>query len=262
MGYRTIERAMSAVPPITQIQSRIASILGRFDPGARAALDTSSAPQMIAEFTPPPASGFDPFGATYQAAVAASQSQRLADQMGVASASYSPYATAIGGTWAGTMAVSSDMFVMNPNPGSSIGKVGGYGPMPVPEDLAVYGNGQIPRDVLEPVGQGGHRLWGPAAAAWQTLVETARTEGIDLRITDSYRTYDEQVDLVRRKGLYSEGGYGAVPGTSNHGWGLAVDADVTDERTLSWMRANAYRFGFVEAVPREPWHWEFRPQQA
>jgi LAS superfamily LD-carboxypeptidase LdcB len=38
--------------------------------------------------------------------------------------------------------------------------------------------------------------------------------------------------------------------------------DVTQHRKLDWMRANAYRFGFVEAVPREPWHWEFRPQQA
>jgi LAS superfamily LD-carboxypeptidase LdcB len=70
------------------------------------------------------------------------------------------------------------------------------------------------------------------------------------------------VDLVDRKGLYSNGGYGAVPGTSNHGWGLAVDIDVTSPSTMAWVRANAYRFGFVEAVPREPWHWEFRPQQA
>ena len=67
---------------------------------------------------------------------------------------------------------------------------------------------------------------------------------------------------MERKGLYSEGGYGAVPGTSNHGWGLAVDADVTDPATLTWLRTNAHRFGFVEAVPREPWHWEFRPTQA
>ncbi len=102
----------------------------------------------------------------------------------------------------------------------------------------------------------------PAAQAWRACVEAARADGIDLTITDSYRTFDQQVDLVQRKGLYSNGGYGATPGTSNHGWGLAVDADVTAPQTLDWMRANAYKFGFVEAVPREPWHWEFRPQQA
>lgn len=261
MSPRTVALVMSAVPPISQIQSRIASILGRFDPAARAALDTTSSPQLMAEFTAPTPTGFDPFGATYQAAVAASQSQRLADLAGLSTATYnSSYAVAP--SWAGTQAVSADMFAMNPNPGSSVGRIGGYGPMPVPEDLAAYGNGQIPAGVLEPIGQGGHRLWGPAAASWRSLVDAAAADGIDLRITDSYRSYDQQVDLVRRKGLYSEGGYGAVPGTSNHGWGLAVDADVTNERTLSWMRANAYRFGFVEAVPREPWHWEFRPHQA
>lgn len=262
MADRTVVDAMSAVPPISQIQSRIATILGRFDPGSRAAMEASSSPHMIAEFTAPPAAGFEPFGAAYQAAVAASQSQRIADQTGVSYAAYSPYATATASTWAGTTAVPADLFAMNPNAGSSVGKIGGYGPMPVPEDLAAYGNGQIPREVLEPIGQGGHRLWGPAATAWRNLVDAARADGIDMRITDSYRSYDQQVDLVRRKGLYSEGGYGAVPGTSNHGWGLAVDADVTDERTLSWIRANAYRFGYVEAVPREPWHWEFRPNQA
>jgi D-alanyl-D-alanine carboxypeptidase len=70
------------------------------------------------------------------------------------------------------------------------------------------------------------------------------------------------VDLVARKGLYANGGLGAVPGTSNHGWGVAVDADITNPATKAWLQANGHRFGFVEAVPREPWHWEFRPSQA
>jgi hypothetical protein len=139
--------------------------------------------------------------------------------------------------------------------------IGGYGSMPVPPSLAAFGNGQIPSDALTPIRQSGHRLYAPAAAAWDSLVSAAAADGVSIRITDSYRSFDQQVDLVRRKGLYSEGGLGARPGTSNHGWGLAVDADVNDARTLDWMRTNAPRFGFVEAVPREPWHWEFRPQQ-
>ena len=36
-----------------------------------------------------------------------------------------------------------------------------------------------------------------------------------------------------------------MPGTSNHGWGLAVDLDL-DERAQAWMRTNAERFGFFE----------------
>ncbi len=139
--------------------------------------------------------------------------------------------------------------------------VGGYGSMPVPDALRAYGNGQIPRSALVEIDQSGHRLFAPAAASWDNLVAAARADGIDMRITDSYRSYEQQVDLVRRKGLYSEGGLGARPGTSNHGWGLAVDADVTDDRTYRWLQANGPRFGWVEAVPREPWHWEFRPHQ-
>jgi hypothetical protein len=53
----------------------------------------------------------------------------------------------------------------------------------------------------------------------------------------------------------------AEPGTSNHGWGLAVDADVRDPALLAWIREHGPEFGWVEAVPREPWHWEFRPHQ-
>jgi zinc D-Ala-D-Ala carboxypeptidase len=154
-------------------------------------------------------------------------------------------------------------FVPTGQPGQSVGKIGGFGPIQVPAELQAYGNGRIPRDALVPIGQGGHRLWVHASAAWQEARAAAKNEaGIDLTITDSYRSYEQQVDLVARKGLYSEGGWGATPGTSSHGWGMAVDVDVTSPATLQWWRANAYRFGFVETTPREPWHWEFRPHQA
>jgi hypothetical protein len=126
----------------------------------------------------------------------------------------------------------------------------------VPPELRAYGNGRIPREALETIGIGQHRLAAVAAQAFKAMRSAAAAEGIDVGVTDSYRPYDEQVDLVRRKGLYSQGGYAAVPGTSPHGWGLALDVDVTPDG-LAWLRANAGRFGFVECVPREPWHWEY-----
>jgi D-alanyl-D-alanine carboxypeptidase len=129
----------------------------------------------------------------------------------------------------------------------------GYQP---PEALTPFGNGRIPLEMLTPIGIGGHRLYAPAAQAFMSMRAAAAAEGIDIGITDSYRTYEQQVDLAARKGLYSEGGYAAVPGTSKHGWGMAIDIDV-DDAGQAWMRANAGRFGFVENVPREPWHWEF-----
>jgi len=146
--------------------------------------------------------------------------------------------------------------------GSSVGQVGGYGKMPVPADLAAYGNGQIPIDSLETIGQGGHRLYAPAAESYKALVAAAKLDGIDLTVTDSYRTYDQQVDLAARKGIYADGGLAAVPGTSNHGWGLAVDFNVNSPAALEWLKNNGHSFGWVEAVKREPWHWEFRPTQA
>jgi hypothetical protein len=121
---------------------------------------------------------------------------------------------------------------------------------------ARYANGRIPPGALAEVGSTGHRLAAPAAAALEQLLRTARQDGVTIGITDSYRGYDEQVDLVRRKGLYSQGGLAAAPGTSDHGWGLAVDLDL-DARAQAWMRANGGRFGFSENTPREPWHWKF-----
>jgi peptidoglycan hydrolase-like protein with peptidoglycan-binding domain len=127
----------------------------------------------------------------------------------------------------------------------------------VPPELARYGNGRIPASALSPIGVGSHRLWGPAADAYKRMVADAARAGVKIGITDSYRSYEQQVDLARRKGLYSQGGLAATPGKSKHGWGLAVDLDLNSE-AQAWMRANGPRYGFHETVPREPWHWEFK----
>lgn len=135
---------------------------------------------------------------------------------------------------------------------------GAYGPLAPPSELLVYGNGAVPPEALAPVGDTGHRLWAPAANGLTALIEDARAEGIEIGITDSYRPLAVQERLAKEKGLYSQGGLAAVPGTSNHGWGLATDLDL-DASALEWMRSNAWRYGFVEDVPREPWHWTYRP---
>jgi hypothetical protein len=126
-----------------------------------------------------------------------------------------------------------------------------------PPELERYGNGRIPAAALAAVGGTGHRLWQPAAAAFERMAADAAASGARITITDSYRTFDAQLDVARRKGLYREGGLAAEPGTSTHGWGLSVDVDPTPQ-TLGWLRRNAGRYGFVEDVPREPWHWTFR----
>lgn len=128
----------------------------------------------------------------------------------------------------------------------------------IPTNLAAYGNGRIPSSAIQPVGATGHRLWEPAAQQLTQLIEDARGAGVDIGITDSYRSYDAQVDVARRKGLYSQGGLAAVPGTSDHGWGMAVDLNL-DSKAQAWMRSHAPAYGFHEDTPREPWHWGFKP---
>lgn len=233
--------ALSAIDSVTQ---RINSIEQRFAPEPRTTSgDVISGP------------AFDPFGDAYQRAIEGRSTGAPTTSTGAALA---------------PLELGRARLVQTAPTGGSgrstgvqpRGSIGGYGSMPVPAELEAYGNGRVPAGELQSINQShNHRLYGPAAEAWDRLVDAAAADGLSLRITDSYRSYDNQVDLVRRKGLYSEGGLAAKPGTSNHGWGLAVDADVTDPAMMSWIREHGPEFGWVEAVPREPWHWEYRPHQ-
>ncbi|MCA2212554.1 M15 family metallopeptidase [Jidongwangia harbinensis] len=129
----------------------------------------------------------------------------------------------------------------------------------VPVELAAYGNGKVPPNALGQVGNTGHRLWAPAAEQLNSMIADAKRDGVKIGITDSYRSYDEQVDVARRKGLYSQGGLAAKPGTSEHGWGMAADLDLNG-KALAWMRENAGKYDFVENTPRETWHWAYKPK--
>ncbi|MGY1619841.1 D-alanyl-D-alanine carboxypeptidase family protein [Geodermatophilus sp. SYSU D00691] len=127
-----------------------------------------------------------------------------------------------------------------------------------------YPNGLIPPSALCPIGVGGHSLRCDAAAAWKAMSTAfAGTFGTPICITDSYRTYASQVRLYGQKPALA-----AVPGTSNHGWGLAVDLcggiESFGTPQYAWMVANAGRFGWLHptwADPgngrEEPWHWEY-----
>ena len=124
-----------------------------------------------------------------------------------------------------------------------------------------YSDGLIPSSQLCAV-IGGGRLRPDAAAAFNAMSEAyAQAFGTNLCVSDSYRSYREQVSVFRKRPSLA-----AVPGTSNHGWGLAVDlgCGVQSSRSAQyrWMTRNASRFGWVHPAwalhdPYEPWHWEF-----
>ncbi len=133
----------------------------------------------------------------------------------------------------------------------------GLPPVTVSDAMRATGNGRLPDSMLTSIGQGDHKLVKPAADAFTRLMNAARRDGVAIGVTDSYRDYAGQVAVADKVGLYHQGGLGAVPGTSNHGWGLAVDLDL-DAKSQGWMRDNAWRYGFFEDVPGEAWHWTYR----
>lgn len=136
-----------------------------------------------------------------------------------------------------------------------------------PKDLTQYGNGLIPAKALCTLwADGRHRLRADAAAKFDALSRAYQQAfGQKPCITDSYRSLAAQYDVHRRKP-----GLAARPGTSNHGWGLALDLCgpgggrwVPGSDYDVWMHQNASRFGWVHpawAEPGgskpEPWHHE------
>jgi hypothetical protein len=129
-----------------------------------------------------------------------------------------------------------------------------------------YGNGQIPSSVLCGLGWApGELLRCDAAAELENLNRAFRAAfGRNLSVTDGYRSYGEQVSVAATKG-----GLAAVPGTSNHGWGQAVDLSGGIESfgtaEHAWMVANAGSYGWklpawAQAGGSKPeaWHWEYR----
>ena len=126
-------------------------------------------------------------------------------------------------------------------------------------------NGMIPTSELCRLKSApNHMLRCDAARAYDALAASYKAEfGQTLCITDSYRSFAAQVTAFANKPKLA-----AVPGTSNHGWGLAVDLcggiERFGTRQSEWMGRNAELFGWVhpkwsgEAGGKpEPWHWEF-----
>lgn len=86
--------------------------------------------------------------------------------------------------------------------------------------------------------------------------------GENICINSAYR------DLPNQHRVYAEQppGFAAVPGTSNHGLGQAIDLGCGIQNFRSerwnWMEENGARYNWVhpawaKSSPFEPWHWEY-----
>lgn len=128
-----------------------------------------------------------------------------------------------------------------------------------PLEYKQYGNGQIPSYALSPIaGSPGQSLWAPAARSYEAMRADAAAEGINFTINDTYRDLPEQQEVLDKYGLYGAGGLASPVGQSNHGWGVCVDLQLSPA-AQTWMRNNAGKYGYVENVAGEPWHWQYKP---
>lgn len=121
-------------------------------------------------------------------------------------------------------------------------------------------NGYLPMSDLAKAGNG-YYLRKDAARAWHAFqYEVHWREGDTVSLNAGYRTYSRQV--YWRNWWCNQGkcGNAAIPGTSNHGWGLAIDL------MTPWGRAmvDKYgaKYGFSKAwsdASHEWWHIKWRP---
>jgi zinc D-Ala-D-Ala carboxypeptidase len=128
---------------------------------------------------------------------------------------------------------------------------------------AAGANGQLATADLCTLWDGVSQLRADAASALAEMNLAYRAKfGRDLCVTDAYRTIGEQQVLKRQKG-----GLAAVPGKSNHGWGLAIDLCPTETHGEGWpwIQENGGIYGWENPAwalssgsgPFEPWHWEY-----
>lgn len=146
---------------------------------------------------------------------------------------------------------------------------GAYTPRPLAGctggDISGFPNGRLPTAALCSLwGTGGQMLRADAASAFNTMSQAyAKQFGSPMCVTDSYRDYPSQVAVAAAKPTLA-----AFPGTSNHGWGVALDLCDGVQNFGSaqhvWMQRNAMAFGWFHpgwaqaggSMP-EAWHWEF-----
>jgi hypothetical protein len=154
-----------------------------------------------------------------------------------------------------------------------------------PNDPAT--NGRMPDGSLTTISPS-CRVANDVAPQLQALISAAAAAGVNVRPETKnytaqyfpgvafpeppescYRSFDGQVWWRNFYCFFGACQFAAVPGTSIHGWGRAVDfEDFTGELTFgspgyAWLQAHAGEYGFFHPGWAEPggsspeaWHWE------
>ena len=124
----------------------------------------------------------------------------------------------------------------------------------------------------------------------QEMFDDARNAGVYPFVRDGYRTAEEQQQILDDKiTAYRSEGYTkhmaeetamewvALPGTSEHQLGLAVDINADTSKcsrddVYNWLLENSYKYGFIQRYPsgktsitgvaNEPWHYRYVGKKA
>lgn len=121
-----------------------------------------------------------------------------------------------------------------------------------------------------------------AAAAIEKLFAGANQDGVKLLGVSAYRSHEVQASLfnhyVKSDGYEAAKTYSAVPGTSEHETGLAIDVTGGDGKCAAeecfegtgeavWLQNHAAEYGFIIRYPKgkdaitgykyEPWHLRY-----
>jgi D-alanyl-D-alanine carboxypeptidase len=124
-----------------------------------------------------------------------------------------------------------------------------------------------------------------AAHAWREMQAAALADGVSLWAISAYRSNESQTRNFNNRmqehinaGLSEEEAHAltavwiAIPGTSEHELGLAIDINslgesFEDTQEFAWMMENSADFGFILRYPRgtthitginyEPWHYRY-----
>lgn len=143
--------------------------------------------------------------------------------------------------------------------------------------------------------KGGHAVDSRCYPDLQQMMDDCRAAGCQPLICSSYRTqekqqelFDKKVDKLVEQGLTKDEAKAqaaasiAVPGTSEHQTGLAVDiVDINNQNmddtqadtpTQQWMMNNSWRYGFIYRYPaekteitgisHESWHYRYVGKEA
>lgn len=158
--------------------------------------------------------------------------------------------------------------------------------------ILVNRNNYIPDDYLVELTElsNGQQVDSRIYPELQQMFDDARAEGYGLFVAEGYRSKEKQQRLLAEKiEAYRNEGHSeaearqlaeqwvAIPGTSEHQLGIAVDINAdtsqsSSDEVYNWLAENAHKYGFIKRYPsdktditgiiNEPWHYRYVGKEA